>query len=450
MEKINDYLVYAEQLMAEIKKRYPAAGPVEIVLGRNTQIEMEIRNGNTESLEHSRSQSLSVTLAMDNRRAGFSTNDLTPESVYRILSNTAEAIPYLDEDPFYRLPEPEFLGTADLDLDEDDESAFNKAEIDELLGDVEELEKLGLKQDKKFISNGAYATLSRSELNYISSAGFSGRRTRTIFRKGLGLVAPDETKGENSGRKQSASYYTVATHRDDMESNEELARMAAERVIRKLGAVKPGTGTFPVIFSPETARSILGALESAVNGHSLYRQASFLLNKKGEKIANGIINIVDNPLLPRYLGSRLFDDEGVKAAPLAIVKNGVLENYLLDSYSAAKLNTRTNGRKGGSTNFILEKGPHSEEDLIASVSDGVYLTELSGQGINIITGEYSRGAQGVWIKNGKLSHAVSEFTINSNLKEMLMNIQMVADNTDLRSSYLTPSILIGEMSVAGR
>ena len=161
------------------------------------------------------------------------------------------------------------------------------------------------------------------------------------------------------------------------------------------------------------------------------------------------MNILDDPLLPEHLGSQLFDNEGVKAAPLSIIENGVLKNYLLDSYSAAKLNTQTNGRKGGSTNFILQPGPYTEEALIASVENGLYITELSGQGVNIITGDYSRGAQGLWIENGKLAYAVNEFTVNSNLKEMLLNIRMVANNIDRRSSYITPSILISEMSVAG-
>lgn len=443
------YFPLAESVLEIIKKAMPQSGPVEIVLSSGEQIETEVRNGDVEFLENSRSSSLSVSFAVDQRRAGFSTNDLSRETIERMVKDTVATIPFIDQDPFYQLPDEDLLGKADINLDDED-GAFDKLEMDDLIEDIRKLEKNGLGLDELFISNGAYSSISKYSRIYLSSAGFSAGKIRTIFRKGLGLVAEDgNISGLNSGRRQSSGYYSIATHLKDLESNETIAKEAAHRTKRKLGARKPETQNVPVIFTPDTARSILGAIESAISGHSLYREASFLLNKKEEIVASKNVNLLDNPLLPRGLGSALYDNEGVKAKEIQIIHNGRLLNYLLDSYSAAKLKMKNNGRKGGATNFIFVPGNISEEELISTIENGLYLTELSGQGVNIITGEFSRGGQGLWIKDGEIAYPVSEFTVNGNLKDMLMNIVAVANNTDHRSSYLSPSLIIGEMSIAG-
>lgn len=447
--KKEKYFPLAESVMEIIKNAVPQSDPVEIVLSSGEQLETEVRNGDVESLENSRSSSLSVSFAVDQRRAGFSTNDLSRETVERMVKDTVSTIPFIDQDPFYQLPERDLLGKANVNLDDEDE-AFDRLEMNDLIEDIRKLEKNGLSLDEIFISNGAYSSISKYSRIYLSSAGFSAGKSRTMFRKGLGLVAADgSSSGINSGRRQSSGYYTIATHLEDLESNETIAKEAARRTKRKLGAKKPETQNVPVIFTPDTARSILGAIESALSGHSLYREASFLLNKKDKMIASKNINLLDNPLLPRGLGSALYDNEGAMAKEIRIIHNGRLLNYLLDSYSASKLKMKNNGRKGGATNFILTPGNISEEELISTIDNGLYLTELSGQGVNIITGEFSRGGQGLWIKNGQIAYPVSEFTINGNLKDMLMNIVAVANNTDHRSSYLSPSIAIGEMSIAG-
>ena len=444
------YQALGEKILNLIKKSAPLAEPIEIFIGEGEQVETEIREGKVESLENSQSLSVSASFAVENRRAGFSSNDLNIETIKRLINNAVNTLPHLGSDPYYILPDEKFLGVANVDLHDEDPD-YDSLNVEHLIEEARKLESEGLKQDSRFISNGTYISISKAGRFYLSSAGFSAYRARTVFRKGMGLVINDQAEnGLNSGRKQSSGYYTIATHWSDLDDNQKVADESAKRIKMKIGAKKPKTQVAPVIFSPETGRSILGAIESAINGHSLYRESSFLLNKKGEKIGNEKLNIEDNPLLPKTLGSILYDSEGVKAERLDIIQNGILVNYLLDSYSAAKLGTVTNGRKGGGSNFILKPGEISEEELIRSVKNGLYITELSGQGINIITGDFSRGAQGMWIENGELVYPVNEFTINSNLNHMLMNIVDIANNLDWRSSYISPSFLISEMTIAGQ
>jgi len=184
-------------------------------------------------------------------------------------------------------------------------------------------------------------------------------------------------------------------------------------------------------------------------GENLFRKQSFLLNRLNESIADSKINLIDNPLLPGKLGSRHFDSEGVEAKPLVLIENGVLKNYMLSTYSANKLGMTSNGHSGGISNLILKLGDYPEEELIASVKNGLYLTFMSGQGANIVTGDFSRGAQGIWIREGKLAEPVSEFTIAGTFTEMLNNLKMIGSEVDERSSILTPSFKIDKMAVSG-
>ena len=184
-------------------------------------------------------------------------------------------------------------------------------------------------------------------------------------------------------------------------------------------------------------------------GENLFRKQSFLLNKLNESIADAKINLIDNPLLPGKLGSRHFDSEGVEAKPLVLIENGVLKNYMLSTYSANKLGMVSNGHSGGISNLILKLGDYTEEELIGSVKNGLYLTSMSGQGANIVTGDFSRGAQGIWIRDGKLAEPVSEFTIAGTFAEMLNNLKMIGSEIDERSSILTPAFKIDKMSISG-
>ena len=253
----------------------------------------------------------------------------------------------------------------------------------------------------------------------------------------------------NIGRKQTDGWYSAARFHKNLTPSQEIVEKACYRTLRKLGAVKPTSQEVPVVFSSEMAQSFLGKIASALMGENLFRKQSFLLNRLNESIADSKINLIDNPLLPGKLGSRHFDSEGVESKPLVLIENGVLKNYMLSTYSANKLGMTSNGHSGGISNLILNLGDYPEEELIASVKNGLYLTFMSGQGANIVTGDFSRGAQGIWIREGKLAEPVSEFTIAGTFNEMLNNLKMIGSEVDERSSILTPSFKIDKMAVSG-
>jgi PmbA protein len=214
----------------------------------------------------------------------------------------------------------------------------------------------------------------------------------------------------------------------------------------------------PIIFDRRVAGSLLGEIFDAVAGDSIYRKASFLAGKLGEKVAASHITIIDDATLPGLFGSQPFDDEGVPSRRTVVIENGVLQNYLLNTYTARKLGMKTTGNASrgitgnasvGHGNFFLQPGVDSPEAIISSVKNGFYVTELIGSGVNIVTGDYSQGATGLWIENGQLAYPVSEVTIAANLKEMLKNIEAVGNNLEFRSSIAAPTLLIGEMTVSG-
>jgi PmbA protein len=235
--------------------------------------------------------------------------------------------------------------------------------------------------------------------------------------------------------------------------------MAAERALRRLNPVKVETQKVPVVFEPRTARTLLDSVYEAVHGMSIYRHESFLAGKLGEKVAGENVTIVDDGTIPGLFGTSPFDDEGVRSRRTSVIERGVLKSYLLNTYAARKLGMKTTGNASrgltgnagiGHGNFYLEKGVQTPEQIVAGVGNGFYVTQLMGFGVNIVTGDYSQGASGLWIRNGELAFAVSEVTIAGNLKEMLMGIEAIGADLEFRGSLAAPTIKIGEMTVAGK
>ena len=251
---------------------------------------------------------------------------------------------------------------------------------------------------------------------------------------------------------------TAARAASRLESAESVGRIAAERALRRLNPRKVPTQNVPVVFEPRTARALLGDFFDAVNGSAIYRGASFLAGKLGEKIASDLVTIVDDAIMPGLFGSSPFDDEGVRARRTVVVERGVLKNYLLNSYSARKLGMKTtaNASRGlsgnagvGPGNFFIEKGSKTPEQILGEVRNGFYVTELIGTAANTVTGDYSSGAAGLWIENGELAYSVSEITIAGNLKEMLADLRALGSDLDFRGAIAAPTILIGEMTISG-
>jgi PmbA protein len=254
-------------------------------------------------------------------------------------------------------------------------------------------------------------------------------------------------------------WFSIARSFEKLEAPEDVGRRAAERALRRLGARKVPTQKAPVIFEPRAARSLLDNIFDAISGDSIYRKESFLEGKLGQNVASPGVTVVDDGTIPGLFGTSPFDDEGVPSRRTVVIENGVLRNYLLNTYTARKLGMRTTGNASrgltgnagvGHGNFYLENGKVSPQDLIRSLRTGFYVTELIGFGVNIVTGDYSRGAAGIWIENGELSYPVSEVTIAGTLPEMLMGIEGIGSDLEFRGSIASPTLLIREMTISGQ
>ena len=427
---------------------------VSVSLAKSISFQVDVRENKIESLQESGSSGIHITISKNNRRSTVSSNDFREETLAPLIRSTLEALPYMGEDKFYTLPDPALQGRAPGDLEFLDPD-YSKLSSGEKVKISLNLEALSLNTDQRLKTDQSFYSDSKSYVVHADSNGFLEGETKTLYSMGISMIADDiepksnERESTNVGRKQTDGWYSAARFHKNLTSPEDIVEKARRRTLRKLGAVKPPSQEVPVVFSSEMAQSFLGKIASALMGENLFRKQSFLLNKLDESIANAKINLIDNPLLPGKLGSRHFDSEGVQAKPLVLIENGVLKNYMLSTYSANKLGMASNGHSGGISNLILKLGDYPEEELIASVTNGLYLTSMTGQGANIVTGDFSRGGQGIWIREGKLAEPVSEFTIAGTFAEMLNNLKMIGNEIDERSSILTPAFKIDKMMVSG-
>ncbi len=438
----------------ELAQKY-GAEQVSVSLANSTSFQVDVREKKIESLQESGSSGIHLTVSKNKRRSTVSSNDLRIETLAPLLLSTLQALPFMGEDEFYSLPDPKLQGRAPGNLEFLDPD-FDKLCSEEKIKIALDLEQLSLKSDKRLRTDQSFYSDNISYMVHADSNGFLEGETKTLFSLGVSMIADDTesttnvtSNSTNVGRKQTDGWYSATRFHKNLTPSQEIVDQACRRTLRKLGAIKPASQEVPVVFSSEMAQSFLGKIASALMGENLFRKQSFLLNKLNESIADSKINLIDDPLLPGKLGSRHFDSEGVEAKPLVLIENGVLKNYMLSTYSANKLGMISNGHSGGISNLILKLGDYPEEELIASVKNGLYLTFMSGQGANIVTGDFSRGAQGIWIRDGKLTEPVSEFTIAGTFSEMLMNLRMIGSEVDERSSILTPAFKIDKMAVSG-
>jgi PmbA protein len=272
---------------------------------------------------------------------------------------------------------------------------------------------------------------------------------KTLFSASLSLVADDSNSGENSNRKQSDGWYSVKTHFGKLDSLKKISDIAVERTLRKLGAMKPITANLPVIFEKDAAGDFISGLAAAAFGSNIYRRQSFLADRMGCKIGSNLFTLVDNPMMIEMTGSRPFDSEGVKSREVAIFENGALSNFLLDTYSGNKMKMHSTGAYDGFSNLFLVNGNYSLEEMISSIKKGILITSMFGQGANIVTGGYSRGAQGIWIEDGKLSYAVDEFTIASSFSDIIKNISMLGNDLEFNGAINSPSFKIENVTISG-
>lgn len=444
--------VTLEQLAVTVVEKAMALGAsaADVLVMEADAFGVQVRLGEVENTTGAKDKGLGLRVFQGERSAAASTSDFTAEGVERLVSDTVALAGLTEADPFSGLPESNDPPAA-VDLELTDGGV--NLDMDARVALALKAEKVALGADARITnSEGASFDTSTGEVAYARSNGFSGSYRTTSYGLSTTPVA------EENGAMQRDYWYSGTRHFADLEDAEAIGREAARRVLRRLGARQVETCEVPVVFDPEMAASLMGHLVSAVSGNSVYKGVSFLADKMGEKIASEQVTIVDDGLRPRGLGSRPFDGEGVPTGCRTVVENGALKTFLLDTYSAKKLGMATTGSAsrglGGSpapasTNFYLQPGECTPEEIIRSVDRGFYVTELIGFGVNGVTGDYSRGAAGIWIEGGELAYPVEEVTLSGNLLDMYADIQMIGNDLNFRRRTAAPTLKIGRMTLAG-
>lgn len=417
------------------------ASAAEVGASLATGLSVTVRKGEVETLEHQRDRGFSVTVYFADRKGSASTSDLAPAAIAETVDKACTIARYTAADPCAGLPDPGLLAREQPDLDLDHPWTIDP---DLAVGLARDCEAAGLEADAR-ISNTEGGSLSshRSLRVYANSHGFSGGYASTSHSLSCALIA-------GTGDDMQRDYwYTTARCAEDLESPAAVGRRAAERALRRVGARRIGTRSVPVIFVAEVARGFLGHMVSAIRGAAQYRKASFLLGAAGSQVLPTWFSIEERPHIRRAPGSAPFDGEGVATRDRTLVKDGVLQGYVLSSYSARRLGLQTTGNAGGIHNLLVTPGTEDLEGLTRQMGRGLVVTELMGQGINGVTGDYSRGASGFWIEGGEIAHPVQEVTIAGNLKELYLDIQATGADVDRRGVIQAGSLLIGRMTVAG-
>ncbi|MBL8291305.1 MAG: TldD/PmbA family protein [Bryobacterales bacterium] len=433
--------------------RRAGASGVECTVSEGDEFEVNVRLGEVETLKESGSSGAGVRVLFGQNTGSSYTSDLTAEGLEEMVRRAVELARITTEDPYAGLPDAAELGFLERDLElysPDIEHLETPAKI----ALAQQAERAALAMDPRINnSEGASFGSTLSRHAFANSLGFSGSYQSSSCSLSAVPVAKD------GDRMERDYWFTLARSAGELEDPEYVGRKAAERVLRRLGARKVETQKAPVIFEPRMAKSLLSHVFEAVNGDSIYRHASFLEGKLGERVAAESVTIIDDATLPRLFGSSPFDDEGVPSRRTVVVEKGILRSYLLNSYTARKLGMRTTGNASrgitgnasiGHGNLFLENGPDSVADLFKRVGRGLFVTELMGFGVNVVTGDYSRGASGLWIENGELAYPVSEVTIAGTLQQMLLGLEGIANDLEFRGSVASPTVLIGEMTISGR
>ena len=409
-----------------------------------------VRGGEVEQLSEAESVGVELLVSRDQRRATVESCDLNTPSLQAMVDQALDLTRYTDQDTYYTLPDAARLvdDVEDLDLVDPTIDSLDTPSRIEL---ARQLESLMLAQDARLKSNGAGVNSARLRSALANSHGFSQSEEETLIRYQTSGFAKDTVNSDdlNSGRNQSGGRGSTARHRQDLMTPEEVSKEAAHQILRKIGARKPKTGNFPVYFEPRIARSLWEQLINAMKGTAIFRSKSYLKDRVNTKVAVPELTIQDVPRLPRCLGSRCFDNEGVACYTTDLVRGGMLQTYLLSTYSANKLDLATTGHAGGVSNLMIAPGTMDESEMLKAMGTGLWVTTLLGSGTNLSSGDYSHGALGLWVENGEVAYPVMEFTINSNLDEMFQNIACIGSNVDKSSSIQTPGIVIGKMSISG-
>jgi PmbA protein len=443
------------ELAQDIVRRAMNGGATaaECVIREGDEFSTLVRLGQVETLKESGSKAIGLRVFNGKRAASTYSSDFSREGLDRMLSSALELSRITSQDPYAGIPEPEQLGSIDGNLDLYSPDVYSLPG-QERIAYARRAEKAALDYDPRIKnSEGGSFDAATGHKILANSHGFVGE-----YRRSYCSVAAVPIAQSDNGAMQRDYWFSVARSLSRLESPEHVGRVAAERTLRRLGAKKVKTAHVPVVFDPLVATSILEHIFEGVNGDSVYRGASFLAGKLGEKIANENVTVIDDGTMPGGFGTAPFDGEGIPTRRTVVIENGVLKSYVLNTYTAKKLGLQTtaNASRGlagtpgiGPGNYFLQPGVKTPQQIIGEIKDGLYVTEFLGHSANLVTGDYSRGASGLWISRGELAFPVEEITVAGNLKEMFRNISEIANDLEFRGALASPTIRIDGLTVGG-
>ena len=431
-----------DDILKEANKQGASAAEAAVNFSHGLSVSVRMRD--VEKLEHHRDRGLGVTVYFGQRKGSASTSDWKPQAVRETVQAACDIARYTAEDSCSGLADPDKLAQKnlpELDLyhpwDLSAETAIDLAKT---------CEAAALDFDPHIQnSEGASVSSGNSLFFYGNSHGFAGGYPTSRHSLACSVIAQEDNNG-----MQSNYWLSTARDRSLLEPAQAVGNKAAERALKRLGSQRLQTQEAPVLFSAEMARGLIGHFLGAISGGSQYRKSSFLLEHAGKSVFPDYLNIQEDPHLAKAFGSAPFDGEGVATQARDLVRGGVLQGYILDSYSARRLGLETTGNAGGIHNIIVEPGAFGFNELLKEMGTGLVVTQLMGQGVNILTGDYSRGATGFWVEQGEIQYPVEEITIAGNLRDMFQRIVRVGNDVDRRSSVLCGSLLIERMTVAGQ
>ncbi len=443
------------ELAQDMVRRATAGGATaaECVVREGDEFSTVVRLGQVETLKESGSRAIGLRVFFGQRAASTYSSDFSKEGIERMLKSALKLAKITSEDPYAGIPEPSQLGSLSAALDLYYEDVYSLPG-EERIHYARRAEKSAFDYDPRIKnSDGGSFDAATGHKVLANSHGFVGE-----YRRSYCSVAVVPIAQEDTGAMQRDYWFSVARSLKKLESPEQVGRIAAQRTLRRLGARKVKTAKVPVVFDPMVATSILDHIFEGVNGDSVYRGASFLAGKLGQKIAGDNVTVIDDGAMPGGFGTSPFDGEGVPTRRTVVIENGVLKSYLLNTYSARKLGLETTGNAArglagtpgiGPGNYYLQPGAKTPQQLIAGISDGLYVTEFLGHGVNLVTGDYSRGASGLWISGGELAYPVEEITVAGNLKDIFFHISEVANDLEFRGAVACPTIRIDGLTVGG-
>lgn len=428
-----------QNIIATAKKK--GASAAEAGGAITTGFTVSVRMGEIETLEHHRDKGISITVFIGQKKGSASTTDLSDTSLDATLEKALNIAKFTSDDPCNGLADPEKMAFQYPDLKLYHPTPISPSDvIDELI----ECEKLAMSTDARlFNSEGASFSASQGISIYGNSHGFVGSIASTRYDRSLCLIGRD---GDSMERDYD---FTVSRRIDQLNSIQNIATSTAQKTLARLQPRKLKTAKMPIIFASEIAPGLLNCFFNAIKGGQLYRQASFLCHSLEQQIFPSFITLHENPYLLEGLASTPFDSEGVVTQTRDIVQKGIIKGYILGSYSARKLGMQTTGNAGGLHNIEVSTQSLDLQGLIKQMEKGFLVTDVMGHGVNLVTGDYSRGASGFWVEHGEIQYPVSEVTISSNLKDIFKNIVAIGNDIEYRSAIRTGSILIEEMTVAG-